>query len=43
MKKVFNIPEIEVMHLGMQDVITTSGGNGELPTDYQSTNTTPDW
>ena len=41
MKKFFNNPEIEIMLLGAEDVITTSpeGPNGE--DNYG--NETPDW
>ena len=46
MKKIFNAPELEIMILGEQDVITTStnqtmsdGSNGFNP----ETNGTADW
>ena len=41
MKKIFNNPEIEIMILGAQDIITTSSAaTGEDPI-YE--NETPDW
>lgn len=41
MKKIFNNPEIEIMILGVQDIITTSAAaTGEDPI-YE--NETPDW
>ena len=42
MKKIFNSPEIEVMHLGAQDIITTSANTDETLTDM-GPNATPDW
>ena len=41
MKKIFDLPEIDVMYLGKEDVITTSpeAPNGE--DNYG--NETPDW
>lgn len=43
MKKIFNNPEIEIMILGAQDIITTSAAaNGGLG-EYASENETPDW
>ena len=41
MKKIFENPEIEIMILGAQDVITTSGARGEA--NDSRFNETPDW
>ena len=41
MKKIFENPEIEIMILGAQDVITTSGARGEANDRFF--NETPDW
>ena len=44
MKKIFNNPEIEIMILGAQDIITTSAaGNGGYDPDTAGENETPDW
>ena len=40
-KKIFENPEIEIMILGAQDVITTSGARGEA--NDSRFNETPDW
>ena len=39
MKKIFNAPEIEIMHLGAQDIITTSVG-AENPVPMKGTRPT---
>ena len=41
MKKIFNNPEIEIMYLGAEDIITTSKAGGEE--NEASVNETPDW
>lgn len=45
MKKIFNNPEIEIMILGAQDIITTSAAStGDWDEEAaQRTNETPDW
>ena len=43
MKKIFNNPEIEIMLLGNQDIITTSGDNTRASGEENDGNETPDW
>lgn len=43
MKKIFDIPEIEIMLLGNQDVITTSPNYTKANGDENDGNESPDW
>ena len=43
MKKIFNSPEIEIMHLGAQDIITTSFLAPDGSEMGVGDNATPDW
>ena len=41
MKKIFDLPEIDIMYLGKEDVITTSPEGPDGEDNYG--NETPDW
>ena len=43
MKKIFNAPEIEIMHLGAQDIITTSVNQDNIPKGQPVTNEGEEW
>lgn len=43
MKKIFNAPEIEIMLLGAQDIITTSVDADHVPGGTEPTNQEEDW
>lgn len=43
MKKIFNNPEIEIMIIGAQDIITTSYAEGDENLENVTYNETPDW
>ena len=43
MKKIFNNPEIEIMIIGAQDIITTSQAEGDENLENVTYNETPDW
>ena len=43
MKKIFNAPEIEIMHLGAQDIITTSVTQDKIPQGAKPTHEGEEW
>ena len=43
MKKIFNAPEIEIMHLGAQDIITTSVTQDKVPQGTAPTHEGEEW
>ena len=43
MKKIFNAPEIEIMHLGAQDIITTSVTQDKVPGGAAPSNELEEW
>ena len=43
MKKIFNAPEIEIMHLGAQDIITTSVTPDRIPQGTAPEHQEEDW